>query len=83
MAKLTSKFFTTKTLKSDDNYRAGVRLYVRGSCIGHIHQDKVSGLFYVAVVNRFDDLFDGEFQTFAEADQFAWLGSTANSQKAA
>ena len=82
MARTTSQFFTSKTTKASDFFRAGTALWLRGSNIGSIRQIKNDGKFYVSVVNSHDDLFDGEFDTFAQADRFAWISATSNKRAA-
>ena len=77
MAQQTSQFFTSKRKPASTYFHPGVALWHRGSNIGSIQQDKATGKFYVAVVNRLDKLFDGEFDSFQDADRFAWLSATS------
>lgn len=81
---MKSQFFTTK--RRPASYYAGtknilvpsgIRLIRHGKVIGFIIHYKEEGHFETCVVNAADKLLQGEFKTFAEADQFAWLSATS------
>lgn len=75
MVKQASRFFTTKPgSKGGMYYKAGTMLFLRGKQIGTVAQDKHSKKFVAFLVNGKVE----EFDTFAQADEFAWkrgLGS--------
>ena len=79
MVTLRSDFFRqTKRKPANDSWRVGLKLYMRGACIGDIAQSKETGLFDVMVVNAKDTLSMSEFATFREADVFAWVHATSS-----